>query len=353
MESIRQAIRSGRIDDELASELSTKGYESELWDFKENINLTDAISKAELVRDCAAFHNTEGGYLLIGVKDKTWEVTGVSEDVLRSFDQGNINNIIHSYLGERFGVAYRICRIQNNKPVGLIYIPPRIGRPVIMQKNGPQVERDLLFRQGDLYIRSSDSTKRVTNDTQFETLWNRESFPVSMIDSIGWNVVEFGFRLPPKPEPLVGRLGHKQKVLDSLDSKNRWWITSIEGLGGVGKTALASEIVWELYRSNKFESIISVTAKTRELASSKIVALKPELVGIDSIVDAILETNGFHNELQSPLSDRVEIAKQILEMTESLIFLDNLETVDDVRVFEFLKKFTTTNKSAGHIKTTT
>ncbi|SFM25674.1 Flp pilus assembly protein TadD, contains TPR repeats [Paenibacillus sp. 1_12] len=338
MELILQAIRNGRLDDALADELSKKRFESMLWDYKE-IMLLDAAGKAELARDCTAFHNTDGGYILVGVKDKTWKVLGVEESILRAIDQTQINNAIHSYVGERFSVTYRICRINGcPQPLGLIYIPPRQGRPVIIQSNGPQVGRDLYFRQGDIFVRIGDSSKRVTNDIQFEQLWNKETTLItSNSDSTGWEIVEYGFRLPPKPEPLVGREEYKERVLQSLDSKNRWWITSIEGLGGVGKTALASEIVWELYKSNRFESIISVTAKNRELTPSKIMPLKPELVGIDSVVDAVLEANGFSEELKLPLNERIEVVKQLLEMTESLIFLDNLETVDDSRVFEFLK----------------
>ncbi|MGW9127755.1 RNA-binding domain-containing protein [Paenibacillus chitinolyticus] len=347
MELISQAIRSGRLDDALAETLSTKGFESNLWDFKEILQL-DAVGNAELARDCAAFHNTEGGYILIGVKDKTWEVLGVEEGALRAIDQTHINNAIHSFLGERFSVTFRICRINGcSNPLGLIYIPPRIGRPVIIQKNGPQVGRDLYFRQGDIFVRIGDSSKRVTNDSQFELLWNKEILPltIKIPEPSGWGIVEFGFRLPPKPESLVGRDEYIDKVLQSLDSRNRWWITSIEGLGGVGKTALASEIVWELYKSNRYESIVSVTAKNRELTQSKIMPLKPELVGIDSVVDAILETNGFSEELKLPLIDRIETVKQILEMTETLIFLDNLETVDDSRVFDFLKNLPTPTRA--------
>ncbi|MEK0315061.1 RNA-binding domain-containing protein [Cohnella sp. 56] len=338
METILQAIRNGRLDDSLAEELVTKQFESQLWDFKKELNL-DSVGKAELARDCAALHNTDGGYIIVGVEDKTWEVLGVEESILRSIDQTHINNAIQSYVGERLSVTYRICRVRGcSKPLGLIYIPPRQNRPVLMLSNGPQKGRDLLFRQGEIYVRVGDSTKRIINDTQFEQLWNRETSPIAQnVESTGWGVIEYGFRLPPKPDNLVGRGEYKEKVLQSLDSKNRWWITSIEGLGGVGKTALGSEIVWDLYQSNTYESIVSVTAKNRELTQNRIIPLKPELVGIDSVVDAILETNGFKQELQLPLIERIETAKQLLEMTESLIFLDNLETVEDSRVFEFLK----------------
>jgi predicted HTH transcriptional regulator len=93
LESILQAIRSGRLDDSLAEELVTKQFESQLWDFKEELNL-DSIGKAELAKDCAALHNTDGGYIIVGVKDKTWEVLGVEESILRSIDQTHINNAI-------------------------------------------------------------------------------------------------------------------------------------------------------------------------------------------------------------------------------------------------------------------
>ncbi|MZP28833.1 hypothetical protein GTO91_03805 [Heliobacterium undosum] len=338
MEIIRQAIRNGRVDDSLANELATRKFECELWDYKEKIDLTSSEAKAEIARDCAAFHNKEGGYILIGVKDKTWDITGVDETILTSITQTHINDIIRSYIGERFGIIYRVCRIPLcRKPLGLIYVPPRTGRPVIMKKNGPQIGRDIMFRQGDIFIRSADSTCRATTDSHIEAIWGETAVSLPKVEPSNWNVVEYGFRLPPKPEPLIGRDRDRETVFQSLDSRNRWWISSIEGLGGVGKTALASEIVWELYREKRFETIISVSAKNRELSENRILPLKPELIGIDSVVDAILEATGFKEDLCSPIQVRIEMAKQLLESTESLLFLDNLETVDDPRVFDFLK----------------
>ncbi len=336
MDTIRQAVRLGRLDDKLAADIAFQKYETILWDYKEFLSIDTAETKAELARDIAAFHNAEGGYIVIGIRNGTWELVGCDETALRKIDQVNINNAIRPYVGDRVSISYRICWV-GGKALGLIYIPQRVGRPVLMLKNGPEIKKAPIFREGDLYVRTGDSTKRVTTDNQLEALWTANLGIPPAPPPSSWSIIEYGYRLPPRPEPLVGREEHRELCLKSLDPRTRWWITSIDGLGGVGKTALASSIVWEFYEQRRFGSIVSVTAKNRELGDNRIIPLKPELVGIDSIVDAILETNGFKDELAMPLNSRIEVAKGILEMEDTLIFLDNLETVEDLRVFEFLK----------------
>lgn len=341
IEDVRQAIRSGRIDDEIATIICTQRVESDLWDYKEHLDFTSPAQKAELARDVSAFHNSSGGFILYGVRDRSWEITGCSQNALDELDQRQVNNFLRPYVGDRLTVLCRVCNIGRPvKRVVLIYVPPRNGRPVMMLRNGPQIGKSPMFREGDIYIRSGDSSCRVTTDTQLEAIW-RPGAPAPPVppSSDGWSIVEFGFRLPPKPTAtLVGRDRDRALVLASLHPDTRWWITSIDGLGGVGKTALASSIVWDLYKERRYESIVSVTAKTRELSDIRILPLKPELVGIDSVVDAILETNGFQDELRNPLDTRISQAQELLQTAETLLFLDNLETVEDARVFDFLKR---------------
>jgi predicted HTH transcriptional regulator len=51
--------------------------EDELVDYKEAFLPESAKSWIALASDCAAFANTKGGYLVFGLKDKTWELVGV------------------------------------------------------------------------------------------------------------------------------------------------------------------------------------------------------------------------------------------------------------------------------------
>ena len=51
-----------------------------------------------LIRDIMGMANTQdGGTIIVGVKDETYDLIGVSPDILASFDQTDIGQMLHSY----------------------------------------------------------------------------------------------------------------------------------------------------------------------------------------------------------------------------------------------------------------
>ncbi|MBP8708323.1 MAG: putative DNA binding domain-containing protein [Caldisericia bacterium] len=64
-------------------DLISKGESSTL-QFKENVQ-----NEVSIAQEMIAFANTEGGIILIGVNDKTWEITGLSRD-----DVNRLNNLL-------------------------------------------------------------------------------------------------------------------------------------------------------------------------------------------------------------------------------------------------------------------
>ena len=69
--------------------------------------------------------------------------------------------------------------------------------------------------------------------------------------------------------------------------------TSITGIGGAGKTALATWAVLRSYYRKSFEFIVCTTAKDRELTSSGIKAIDPQLTSFDTSLDSIFDVLGF------------------------------------------------------------
>src|SRR5262245_6607063 len=113
--------------------------------------------------------------------------------------------------------------------------------------------------------------------------------------------------------------------------------TSLTGIGGAGKTALASWGVLEAYTAGMFEYIVSVSAKDRELAASGIQPIAPSLTSFDSLLDEILEVTGFSEYKSAYENDKVKHVREIITGERCLLFVDNLETVDDTRILEFLE----------------
>jgi predicted ATP-dependent serine protease len=66
--------------------------------------------------------------------------------------------------------------------------------------------------------------------------------------------------LPRRPY-FVGREDELNSVLQSLQPNSRTFIIGIEGIGGVGKSALAIEVSYRCIESDLFESVIWISAK--------------------------------------------------------------------------------------------
>ncbi len=136
--------------------------------------------------------------------------------------------------------------------------------------------------------------------------------------------------LPPRGE-FIGREKEKARVREALAS--RWPLTCIDGIGGIGKTALALEVAGECLRVSKgeipadgipnFDGFIWTTAKDRELA-------------LNDVLDAIARALDYPGIAQQPLGEKQESVRKLLQSKRYLLIVDNFETITDDAVRDFL-----------------
>ena len=151
----------------------------------------------------------------------------------------------------------------------------------------------------------------------------------------------------PRPDytDFFGRAEETNEVLDGIGHR-RAWITVIDGIGGVGKSALALHCAEQVRNTaergeNDFEHVIWASAKTERLIASGVAELKPEFTDLQSLMHTILEVTGF-GDYQS--QDPVALVKEILEISKTLLILDNLETVSDPDFYDFLQEVPSPSK---------
>lgn len=85
------------------------------------------------MRAIAAFANNKGGYIAFGVKDKTWEITGVDEKKFKGFDRKDLNQAIRACLS--CGIDFDTTTMTfGNKAIGIMYIHPAKLKPVMFIK---------------------------------------------------------------------------------------------------------------------------------------------------------------------------------------------------------------------------
>jgi tetratricopeptide (TPR) repeat protein len=93
------------------------------------------------------------------------------------------------------------------------------------------------------------------------------------------------------------------------------------------------------YEERLFDFIVSVSARDRALTSAGIAATEPTFSSLDDLLREICETTGFTEyDAIEDKSERLKAVKiDILSQFRGLLFVDNLETVDDARILEFLE----------------
>ena len=136
---------------------------------------------------------------------------------------------------------------------------------------------------------------------------------------------------------FVGRTSYVNKVSKALiDSLHR--VVTISGAGGVGKTALALHVVKQIVKGNgnPFDGVIWVSAKESQLSYLGIEEIEPTLRDYEQLLDTISEVMDF-GRLGETVQQKEEDVQTIFDLYDCiLLVIDNLETITDGRVFDFI-----------------
>lgn len=165
----------------------------------------------------------------------------------------------------------------------------------------------------------------------------------------------------PEQAPFFGREAEIEQALESFNPRKRMWGVLIDGLGGMGKTALALKIAHESQAREAFQDYVWVSAKTSYLEPTGIRPEKsPDFTSAGTLFDAIaeeLELYSIH-ELSSDRDKRDALHARLEGRETLLVLVDNLETLkkkDQQEVIDFLselppgcKAIVTTRERYGH-----
>jgi tetratricopeptide (TPR) repeat protein len=330
------------------------GYriENQLWDYKGDCPKPGKAhlgAWAEIAIDVLAFHNARGGILIFGIRDADFGYCGASTRL----DSKLFNDQIRRFLGDRIWVEFHRPFIQEANYLGVAVVPPRgLSLERFKADSPPTFDGKQRFKGGDSAIRDEDSSRilrKVDADAFARTLDVPSLGKTYIVDEPQYRI------LHPDYANFVLRRDLCEAVERGL-SDLRTSVTSLIGIGGGGKTALATWAALRAFERKQFSFICSITAKDRELTSSGIQALSPQLTSFESLLDSILETLDFPQEKLLPVPEREAVVRALIEGSNGLLYVDNLETVDDVRIVQFLdtlpvgvKALTTSRRSAVRV----
>lgn len=306
--------------------------ENEILDYKEKLPMisAEAIEWAELAKDILAFHNTrQGGILLFGVKNEDYSIEGLSTKT-RGIDSKIVNDKVRKYVGDQLWVEMYNPIPCGNKELAILIIPPCFGSLKRFLSNGPIKKGKNLFLADGSAIRKHDSSV---------TLSPEEADKMSLSDTekqYGLYRINTGnYRLLAPDNDFIRREKYCEEIKKGL-SKSRVACVTLTGIGGIGKTSLAVWAVNEEYVQKNYDYIVSITAKDRELTSSGIQAMYQHFTTLNDLLNAIAEVIGFPDIKELPLQEKEKEIRTLIENSNMLLFLDNLETTSDDSIKTFI-----------------
>jgi Putative DNA-binding domain/NB-ARC domain len=335
IESLQQGEMCKNLDEVLLernnSHVNQKD-ETEYWDYKEDLDLQNPNKVAQLAKWVLGFHNSKGGAIIIGVTNSDYKVVGIHENKI--LDTVRLRDKLKKYTGTEIGLFQgRIPTTNTGKVIWIIFIPKRDGPPIAAVCNGPNdSDGKPIIQKDNYYIRIHDEVKQCLTPNDFERLFSGVSF--KHLSAYQYEVDEPYFRLlRPHHIDFVGREDLLKKVQEVLES--RYYIVSLDGLGGVGKSALAIELVRRLYRSKKYQFIISLSAKNKVWLQHT--QTRPaNFSGFTEFITEIANVLDIATFNKSPDELKNEVIAFISGI-DGLLLIDNIEDITDTAIFEFLR----------------
>jgi tetratricopeptide (TPR) repeat protein len=231
------------------------------------------------------------------------------------------------------------------------------GLYLVLNKKSYRLKPFIMCRDGRIYIYNSfdkknskvyytgtvgrESYRKTSSDDIFE-LFNIEKdslFIKSLESKVKTTSKGVVHNLPDRDyNNFIGRKEEFSQLEDMVCHK-RHYMTALDGIGGVGKTALAYYLCDMIASNNdynrmKFEYIVWLSAKTTKLVNGKIKKLEQSFEHLEQLIDSILDVFSFGEYKSFEIKKKKNTVYELLEITSCIIILDNLETLTEKNLNE-------------------
>lgn len=224
-------------------------------------------------------------------------------------------------------------------------VTPKLNE-IVPIRNRVMHTRPLLvgdFSEVYIFINEIEELRNITWSTTLETKRKIEEDPSYVltlsIPSFRFQSEEPEHNLPLPDFDETGFIGRKKDIEDIkrlILGNNR--VVSIIGDGGIGKTALALKVAYDivdLKDDNPFDLIIWISAKTTMLTSKGIKEIENSLKDYAGVIEGISE---FISIDKKTSNEKLNEILEYLDVFDILLIIDNLETILDEDIREFIRQ---------------
>ena len=145
----------------------------------------------------------------------------------------------------------------------------------------------------------------------------------------------------PRRAPFFGRKDKIAEAMRALSPEDRGWGVVIDGIGGIGKTALAVEVAYLCKEQGKFAAFIFVSSKRDRLEPSGIQEVSLAATTLDAFINEIARAICQPGVGQLAGEQKSRALIEALRGKKALLILDNLETLTSTEqnaIGDFLRK---------------
>ncbi|HZG18623.1 MAG TPA: RNA-binding domain-containing protein [Herbaspirillum sp.] len=335
---ITASLKKMAMDPAFESELLTKDKtkaknrnEGQWWDYKEQLEVSSPFGIAKLARHVLAFHNAKGGAICIGIDDK-YVVKGIPAS--DAVDTKRVNDKLKAYVGPRVKVFQETIELANGRVIWIVFVPgiAKNQLPVATQRDAPidTSNNKSLFKKNTFFLRVDDESKACQDPIDIYSLFT--DVDASQQEAYALDIDEPYFRLlAPHCEQFIGRREVLDEVRKALQLRHP--VISLDGLGGVGKSAVAIELAKQFYDGGDYEFLISLSAKSRVWQGS-VMSRVAGFSGITEFLETIANCLGLPPQVS--MDDTKAAILDAMTGIRGLLLIDNIEDVSDDQVISFL-----------------
>jgi AAA+ ATPase superfamily predicted ATPase len=148
--------------------------------------------------------------------------------------------------------------------------------------------------------------------------------------------------LPRRSPFFVNREAELRAVVDALSPRSRQYLVVIEGIGGVGKTALALEVAYRCLDERLFDGIVWFSGDAWRLEAEALKVATPKLEDMLHVICLVLDRRDLLNK---SIDDLTGTLYKAFQSNRYLLVIDNFEVIADQKVFNFVIKLPAPSKT--------